>query len=303
MPTGIIDGHSHYMPPEVAENTAFFKVNWSDIDRQLKTMDANGIEKSLLLYPTSDAHLNMGGWTSVAAAFNKGVSAVVKAHPGRFIGAGIVSVDDSLQMKQDLGIVKDLGLKVISLASSYEGCYLDDERFAPVFEYAQTHQMPIHVHPQIMAPIGEERVKDPLLTPVIEYVMDVTMCIGKMMMEGTFTKHPDCAFIFAHFGGVLPFIKERFDNTYQMLRGRNFVKDLEKLPSEFFKNCYFDTSGSKSVAQLLCALEIVSPSRIIYGTDYPANQNIGNSISVVKKCGLSDEESLSILKNDLLGRL
>ena len=70
--------------------------------------------------------------------------------------------------------------------------------------------LPIHVHPQIMNPIGEERVCDPLLTPVIEYVFDVTMCIGKLMMSGTFLKFPDVKFIFAHYGGVLPLVKERF---------------------------------------------------------------------------------------------
>ena len=40
--SGIIDAHSHYMPPEVAKNTAFFKVNWSDLDRQLAVMDEHG---------------------------------------------------------------------------------------------------------------------------------------------------------------------------------------------------------------------------------------------------------------------
>ena len=58
----IIDAHSHYMPPSIAQNTMFFKVNWSDVDKQLTLMDQNNIEKALLLYPTSDAHLNMGGW-------------------------------------------------------------------------------------------------------------------------------------------------------------------------------------------------------------------------------------------------
>ena len=42
----MIDTHSHYMPPQVAQNTMFFKVNWSDLDRQLKVMDESGIEKS-----------------------------------------------------------------------------------------------------------------------------------------------------------------------------------------------------------------------------------------------------------------
>ena len=58
----VIDAHSHFMPPKVAEKTAFFKEHWSDINRQLALMDEYHVDQSLLLYPTSDAHINLGGW-------------------------------------------------------------------------------------------------------------------------------------------------------------------------------------------------------------------------------------------------
>jgi predicted TIM-barrel fold metal-dependent hydrolase len=293
----IIDAHSHYMPPAVAENTAFFKVAWSDIDRQLSLMDECGIEKALLLYPTSDAHVNMGGWQKVCDAYNPSIAEILKAHEGRFIGAGILPADCPELFKDELKRIKDLGLKVLTLASSYEGVYLDDERFYPVYEFARDNEMPVHVHPQIMNPIGEERVKDPLLTPVLEYVFDVSVCIGKMMMSGTFLEFPEVKFIFAHYGGVLPFVKERFDNTYMMLRRRNFVKDLTKLPGDYFRNLYFDMSGTKSNAALQAALEVVDPSHILFGSDFPANQNVRQSIAVIEDALLSDEDKVKIMKN------
>ena len=186
----IIDAHSHYMPPEVAQKYCLFKVNWSDIDRQLAVMDQNKIEKALLLYPTSDAHLNMGGWQDLCYVYNKEIAAVVSKYKGRFIGGGIIPADTPAQFASELKRILDLGLRVISLASSYEGKYLDDEIFSPVYEFAQKNNMPVHVHPQIMDPIGEDRVRDPLLTPVLEYVFDVSVCIGKMMMSGTFLEIP-----------------------------------------------------------------------------------------------------------------
>lgn len=294
----IVDAHSHYMPQEVARNTMFFKMGWSDIDRQLQSMDQCGIEKALLLYPTSDAHLNMGGWKKVSRVYNEEIGAVVRKHPGRFIGAGILPVDSPDDLNEELKRMDDLNLSAISLASSYEGKYLDDEVFFPVYEYAQERSMPIHVHSQIMNPIGEDRVKDPLLTPVLEYVLDVSMCIGKLMMSGTFLKFPKLEFIFAHYGGVLPLLKERFDTTYTMLRRRGFVKDLTKLPSEYFKNLYFDTSGSKSSASLLCALEVVDASHILFGSDFPANQAMGDSIAAVKDSPLDQDQKDSILSGN-----
>lgn len=287
------------MPPLVAQNTMFFKVNWSDLDRQLAVMDQAGIEKSVLLYPTSDAHFNMGGWSNLCKIYNDEIAAAVKKHSDRFIGAGILPPDHPQNLSAELNRFDDLSLSMISLASSYEGKYLDEEYFLPIYEYAQKRKMPVHVHPQIMNPIGEERVKDPLLTPVLQYVLDVSTCIGKLMMSGVFLKYPDVKFIFAHYGGVLPVVKERFDNTYQMLRKREFVKDIGKLPGEYFKNLYFDTSGSKSPASLLCALELTDVSHILFGSDFPANQNLTDSIAVIEKAPLDKAQTASILGQNM----
>jgi len=294
-----IDAHSHYMPPEVALHTAFFKEHWSDADRQLRLMDEYHIDQALLLYPTSDAHLNMGGWQGVCKVYNQKIAELVKAHQGRFIGEGIIPPDSSTAIKEELKRIKDLGLKVLSLASSYDGKYLDDPLFDEVFAFAESHHMPVHVHPQIMNPIGCERVHDPLLSPVLEYVFDVSMCVGKMMMSGVFTKYPKVDFIFAHFGGVLPMVKERFDTTYNMLRGRNFVKDLGKNPGEYFSRLYFDMSGSRSSASLQLALEMTDVQHILWGSDFPANQNIKDSLDVVATGIFSLEQRNLILGENL----
>ncbi|MBF0479111.1 MAG: amidohydrolase family protein [Candidatus Omnitrophica bacterium] len=298
--TKIIDGHSHFMPLPVAEKTAFFKVNWSDLDKQLTLMDSVGIERALLLYPTSDAHLNMGGWSHLCEVYNQELSLAVQAHPDRFIGAGIIPADQPEKFLFELRRIESLGLRVLSLASSYDGKYLDDPRFYPIYDFAQAKNFPIHIHPQIIDPIGEERVKDPLLSPVLEYVFDVTMCLGKMMMEGVFTKFPDVNFVFSHFGGVLPIVAERFDNTYNMLRKRNIVKDLGKMPGEYFKNLYYDTSGSKSAAAVLSTLEVTDSAHIIWGSDFPANQDVARTIEVMNNLPVSQTDKKNILKNPLL---
>ncbi len=297
------DTHCHYMPPSVGQNTMFFKTGWSDIDRHLKIMDECSVEKALLLYPTSDAHLNMGGWFNLARIYNDEIAKVVKAFPDRFMGAGILPIDNPRGIEEELYRFKSLGFKAISMASSYEGVFLSDERFYSIYEFASNHKMPIHIHAQIMNPIGEERVKDPLLSPVLEYVFDISMTIGKLMMDGIFDKFSDVKFIVAHYGGVLPLVKERFDSTYQMLLKRNFVKDLNRLPSEFFKNLYVDTSGSKSVASLLCALEIVPSSNILWGSDFPANQQMKDSASFLDGSSVDELTKRKILRENALNIL
>ncbi len=295
----VIDAHSHYMPPQVAQKTAFFKEHWSDADKQLRLMDEHHVDRALLVYPTSDAHLNMGGWEKLCFIYNSAIAGLVKKYPDRLIGAGIIPVDAPSAIAQELKRMEDLGLKAISLASSYRGTYLDDALFEDVYAFARARHFPVHVHPQIMDPIGEQCVRDPLLSPVLEYVFDVSMCIGKMMVSGVFLRYPDVNFIFAHYGGVLPIVKERFDSTYTMLRKRNFVKDLGQAPGEYFKNLYFDTSGSKSQASLSGALEVTDISHILWGSDFPANQNFADSLGVISQTLLSSRERGMVLGGNL----
>src|SRR5690349_10293471 len=87
-----IDAHSHYMPPEVAAKTAFFKEHWSDAEKQLRLMDGFHVDQALLVYPTSDAHINMGGWAPLAKIYNQAIGDLIKKY-SRFIGGGILPVD------------------------------------------------------------------------------------------------------------------------------------------------------------------------------------------------------------------
>ncbi len=296
----ILDAHNHWMPPEVAEHTAFFKFGWSDSEALLKAMDTARIEKAVLLYPSSDAHVNMGGWGKVCEIYNPAIADQVKQHPDRFIGAGIIPADAPKAMAKEVDRVKDLGLTCLSLSSSYDGKFLDEDVFAPVLERAEKHGLPIFVHSQIINPIGFERVKDPLLMPVLEFLMDVSMCAGRLMMSGTYAKYPKLKFVFAHFAGVMPFVFDRLDSTYTMLRGRNYVNDLGRLPSEIMRNVFVDTSGVKSPSMIRMALETFGASQILWGSDYPAKKDLIQSIRMIQSIQASDPERKSILGGNLL---
>jgi predicted TIM-barrel fold metal-dependent hydrolase len=88
-----------------------------------------------------------------------------------------------------------------------------------------------------------------------------------------------------------------------MLRKRNFVKDLSKLPSDYFRNLYFDMSGTKSSAALQCVFEVTDAEHVLFGSDFPANQNIQQTIAVVSDAEISEADKKTILANPLLGRL
>lgn len=296
----IIDAHSHWLPEEIINNAHFFHKAWGDIEAQVKAMSDAGIEESVLSYPTSDAHLKLGGNQQVSRIYNDNVAGILKRFPDKFIGAAILPVGDSVLMLAELKrATQELGFKAVSLASSYNGIYLDDPMFFPVYKQAQEDNIPIFVHSQIVKPIGSERVEDPLLTPVIEYVFDTTMCIGKLLMADILRDYPKLKLIFAHFGGVIPHLAQRFDSTYQMLRGINFVKDLKAKPTDYLKNIYVDTSGDTRKANFIASLELFGPEHILWGSDWPAKKDIAGGMQAVRELDISEGDKEAVLGGNL----
>ncbi|MDD5560943.1 MAG: amidohydrolase family protein [Candidatus Omnitrophica bacterium] len=296
----LIDAHSHWLPDEIITNAHFFHKGWGDIDAQLKMMDESGIDAAVLSYPTSDAHLKLGSISEVAHVYNDNVAKILQRYPKKFIGAAVLPVDNSIDMLEELKrVTGELGFKSISLASSYNGIYLDDRMFLPIYKEAQDKNIPIFVHPQIVNPIGFERVKDPLLTPVVEYVFDTTISIGRLLMSDILRQYPKVKFIFAHFGGAVCYLKQRFDATYQMLRSINFVKDLQGNPSDYLKDIYVDTSGDTTKANFMLALELMGPNHILWGSDWPAKKDVSGGIKAVNDLDISQEDKQNILGGNL----
>jgi len=297
----IIDAHSHWLPAEIISNSHFFHKGWGDIESQLKVMDDAGIAQAVLSYPTSDAHLKIGSISQVAHIYNDNVAKILKRYPKRFIGAAVLPIDNSIDMVEELKrVTEELGFRAVSLASSYNGIYLDDMMFLPIYKQAEQKNIPVFVHSQIINPIGFERVKDPLLTPVVEYVFDTTISVGRLLMSDVLRQYPKVKFVFAYFGGAICYLKQRFDATYTMLRAMNFVKDLQALPSEYFKNIYVDSSGDTTKANFLLSLDLMGPKRILWGSDYPAKKDVAGGIQAIKDLDISQEDKEDILGGNLV---
>lgn len=291
----VIDAHSHWLPEGIINNAHFYHKGWGEIESQLRVMDGAGINKAVLSYPTSDAHLKLGSISEVVRIFNDHVSRIIRKYPDRFIGAAMLPIDHEPDMIKELKrSTEELGFKAISLATSYNGIYLDDARFLQVYKIAQDKNIPVFVHSQIVNPIGFERVKDPLLTPVIEYIFDTTICIGKLLMSDILRDY-GVKFIFGYFGGVTPHLTGRFDSTYQMLRSVEFVKDLKGNPTDYLKNIYVDTSGDKTEANFSAALELLGPRHILWGSDYPAKKDPAVSMQAIRDLKISQEDKENIL--------
>jgi len=296
----IIDSHSHWLPEEIIASAHFFSRAWGNIESQIAAMESFGIDRALLTYPTSDAQTKLGGLKEVCRIYNSNLSQIVKRYPEKFIGAAILPVGEPQEMLDTLKeSVEEYGFKAVSLATSYDGVYLDDPVFIPAYKYASEKGLPLFVHSQIVNPIGSERVKDPLLTPVIEYVFDTTICIGKLLMSEILKDNPGLKFVFAHFGGVTAFLGYRYDATYRMLRGINFVKDLGEEPTALLKKFYVDTSGDTQAINLNAALSMFGAEHILWGSDWPAKPDLNAGVRAIRDLEIGNGNKERILGGNL----
>ncbi|MCM8757699.1 MAG: amidohydrolase, partial [Candidatus Omnitrophica bacterium] len=183
------------------------------------------------------------------------------------------------------------GFKVISIFSSYKGRFILED-LLPHFESIERYNFYIFVHPQINNPIGFERIKDPLLVPVLEYSFDLSMFMGLILIKRVPVRF-NIKFIFASLGGVISFLKDRFDRVYTMLRQRCMVNDLGALPSEIFrKNIYVETSASP-INLIKLGIDVFGEDKIIFGSDYPVGSKIDSYLEDLKSLGKDLEEKIT----------
>ncbi len=284
----LTDAHIHFIPEEISSCTSFFKGAWSNKQKLYDFIDNQNIEKALLVYPSTDAHLKLGIKEEISI-YNKSIEEVLKEN-SKIIGACLVDVEDLSDVYLQLAELKEKGFKAISIASSYKGKFIVEE-LKPLFEAAEKQNMAIFIHPQTINPIGFERLKDPLLMPVLEYSFDISACLGLLMTSGVLEEF-NVKFIFSSLAGVIPYLKERFDRIYNMLRLRGIVKDLKSNPSDILKKVYVDTSGA-SLANIKLALNLFGEEHLLWGSDYPVNPDIEGNLQELEELGPETKQKIT----------
>lgn len=281
----LCDAHIHFIPQELAVHTAFYQGTWTDKEKLYAFLDEHHVEKALLAYPSTDAHLHLGN-ARVCQVYNAAVAHVVKENP-RIIAAGLVDLDNADAIQPAVQALKDEGFAALSIASSYDGKFVVRE-LRPLLEAAQQHRLPVVVHPQTINPIGFDRVQDPLLMPVLEYSLDSSMFLGLLVMENLLEQY-EVTFVFSSLGGIVPFLKDRFDRVYTMLRARGLVRDLGKLPSEIMRQVYVDTAGAP-LKNIQLAIDLFGEDRLLWGSDYPVVGDIRRDLDSLGRLGQVGEK-------------
>jgi predicted TIM-barrel fold metal-dependent hydrolase len=262
-----IDVHHHFLPQVHREALTKHKMGapkWSP-QMSLDDMDKSGIAVSVL------SQVQPGAWfgdvhesRSLSRAINEYGAKLVQEHPGRFgLFATITPLDVEGSLKEIEYAFDTLKADGIGMLTSYDGKYLGDASFAPVYAELDRRKAVIYVHP--LAPNCCADTVPGIPPGSIEYATDTTRTIAHLVFTGMSQKYPNIRWIFSHSGGTLPFLTQRFIQQQKVQKHPH----LPNGPIPEFQKFYYELAQGNTKAQLAGLSNLVGVSQMLYGTDYP----------------------------------
>lgn len=264
-------------------------------EQMLADMDSTDMQMAAISAapPTLSYWAEAGVARELAAAMNESIAQRVKEHPDRFVGLATVPLQDIdasvREAKRAIGV---LGLHGFQIGSNVGGKNLNHPDYWPFFETVAALNVPLFVHPYI--PAGEERMQDYYLHNLIGMVAETGLAIASVIYGGILEKWPNLKIIFAHAGGVFPYIVGRMDHGYKV-RTEECTKAIPHPPSHYMKQVYFDCMSFNDRA-LRYLVDMVGADHVLLGSDYPFDMGPigGPAAEVQANPYLSDGEKVQI---------
>jgi predicted TIM-barrel fold metal-dependent hydrolase len=152
----------------------------------------------------------------------------------------------------------------VLLASQSDGRVLGDAAFDALFAELNRRETVVFVHPTI--PKSSETIPIDVPGFAAEFTFDTSRAILNLIWTGAAERFPNIRLIFSHAGGTAPFLAWRWSLL-------DFSPQIqERAPSgvmHYLKRFFYDIALSANPHALRSLCELVGPSQIFFGTDFP----------------------------------
>lgn len=273
---GTIDSHAHYVPAEYRRRLQAAGIvepdgmpgfpDW-DIPRALETMDRLGIATALLSVSSPGVYAgDTVAARDLARLVNEAAAEAMRLHPLRFGGFASLPLPDVSAALAELAYALDtLRLDGVVLLTNYGGVYLGDPAFDPLFEELNRRGTVVFMHPT--SPACHDCISLGYPRPMIEFPFESTRAVTNLILSNTLERCPNLRLIVPHAGGTLPFLASRISLMSSRMRGAS-GRDAGGAVT-YLRRLYYDLAGSTTPYSLASLLQLVDPSRVLYGSDWP----------------------------------
>jgi predicted TIM-barrel fold metal-dependent hydrolase len=135
-----------------------------------------------------------------------------------------------------------------------------------VWEELNRRKAVVYTHP--LSPECCRNIKSDVPPAVVEYATDTTRTIASLVFSGTAARYPDIRWIFSHSGGTMPFLLSRFVRHEIDMKDKA-PKAMPKGVMYELKKFHYDTAQGNHSGALEALMKIVTPSQVLFGTDFP----------------------------------
>lgn len=258
---------------------------------RLAEMDANGVDMHLLSLASPGVQmLDRRTAVSLATLANDRLAATIRRHPTRFAGlASFAPQDPPAAAKEMERAINTLKLNGFIVNSHTDNLYLDDQRFWPILEAAESLNAPLYIHPRapsdgMAAPFRDYRMEG----AIWGYGMETGTHAVRLMLSGVLDRFPKIRIVLGHMGEALPFWLWRLD--YMASPGSRAALRNKLKPSEYVRrNFAITTSGLEDPLALRLAVDKLGVDRVMWAIDYPF-QLTPASVAFVDTAPLSESE-------------
>jgi predicted TIM-barrel fold metal-dependent hydrolase len=268
-----VDAHSRRTPNEFMKKVQAQLIDLGN--SRLAAMDAARIDMQVLSLAGGDMDkLDSATATSLAQDTNDILTAAVAAHPDRFAAFATLNLQNPATAARELErSIRELHFVGTMVNGTTGGLFLDDPRFTPFWEAAQSLDAPVYLHPApppalVMQAYFSGLPQDlafMLSTAGWGWHVETGMHALRLIATGLFERFPRLQIIIGHMGENLPYSLARADAVLS----RSRQKLSRSVADTFHQHFHITTSGYFTLPPLLCALEVVGADRILFSIDYP----------------------------------
>ena len=237
------------------------------IDRRLRDLDAMGIDIQVVAPAPGQNYYSLDARVAEVAhrLANDGVAEYCARKPDRFLGLGVVSLQEPELAVRELDyIMGHLKLKGVEILTNVEGQELSDPKFRPFFAKAEELGAFIMMHPNGFT--HGDRMSHFYFNNVLGNPLETTIALHHLIFSGTLARFPELKLMAVHGGGFLPGYSGRIDHAWGARMDSH--ADLPLAPTTYLRQVYLDTVVF-TYHQLAYLIEVFGPDRILMGTDYP----------------------------------
>jgi 6-methylsalicylate decarboxylase len=264
-----IDTHQHFFPKVYVDAVGMAMLaavmpngkapTWSP-EAAIAMMDANGIREGILSVSSGPPIPNAA---SLLRQCNDSAAELRSRYKGRFGSfASLPLPDVDASLKEIEYCLDALHVDGFIVFASYEGRYLGDPSFAPVFQELDKRGAVAFIHP------NQPPYEIPPVAPasVLEFPFETTRTATSLIISGAMSRYRRVRFILSHAGGTLPFLVPRLALSLSMMPG---LTERIGDPLAAIRAFYFDTALSAGSSTLAALAQVTDPDHILFGTDFP----------------------------------